>query len=133
MISPSSTYPIYGEQVSSKVYYSMNWFDYNIKKIDEIHVERHYFKNTNHYILSFIDHIKENIIKNCKDLNQVSIELLTFDSDNILHRLIISVSKFINEYLKKKHPISYNQSVFVVVTVESKIKFTGLIDFTGLD
>ncbi len=80
MISPSSTYPICGEHVSSKVYYSMNWFDYNIQKIDEIHVERLYFKNTNHYILSFIDHIKENIIKNCNDLNQVSIELLTFDS-----------------------------------------------------
>ena len=53
-----------GECVSAKVIYSEGIFDYNINKIFDIHAEKRYFKNTDHYILSFIEEIKENVIKN---------------------------------------------------------------------
>ena len=133
MTNLDSPYQFIGEHVSSKVYYTLDWFDYKIQKITDIHVDRFYFKNSNHYILSFIDHIKDTIIKNCKDLNNLSIELLTFDSDNIVHRLIVSVAKFIKDFLKQKRPLHFNKSVFVLVLYDHKVLFTGLIDFTGLD
>ena len=122
----------YGDCVSCKVNYSAGWLDYNIDKIHDINVKQIYFKNSNHYILSFIEHIKENVIKKCKNLNQVTIELLSYDKDNILHRFIVSVSNFIRDFLKQ-HNCCYKKSVFVGIIYESKIVFTGIIDFKGID
>ena len=121
-----------GECVSAKVIYSEGIFDYNINKIFDIHAEKRYFKNTDHYILSFIEEIKENVIKNLKNLNFVTIHLLTYDANNILHRFIVSISNLIKDFLKQKHTICFKKSIFVVVQYESKIVFTGSVDFKGL-
>ena len=123
----------YGNCVSCKVKYSVGWLDYDIEKIDDIIKEKRYFKNTNHYILYFIEHIKENVIKKCKNLNQVRIELLVYDKDNILHRFIVSVSNFIRCFLKQKQTCCFKKSVFVCVLYESNLVFTGIIDFKGID
>lgn len=90
----------HGECVSCKVKYKIGWLDYDIEKIDNIIAEKKYFKNSNDYIWSFIEHIKENVIKKCKNLNQVSIQLLVYDKDNILHRFIVTVAIFIRDFLK---------------------------------
>jgi len=119
----------HGDCVSCKVKYKVGWLDYDIEKIDDIIAEKRYFKHSNDYIRSFIEHIKDNVIKKCKNLNQVRIELLVYDKDNILHRMIVSVAKFISDFLKQKHNGSFKKSVFVCVTYESKLVFTGVIDF----
>ena len=122
----------YSECISAKVIYSEELFNFNINKIFDIHAEKRYFKNTDHYILSFIEVIKDNVIKNLKNLNLVTILLFTYDANNILHRLIVSLSNLIKDFLKQKHTICFKKSIFVVVKYENKIVFTGCIDFKGL-
>ena len=81
----------YGRQVSCRLYYKIGFFDYEVSKLDYIKQELEYYKNTDAYIKGFIDYIKQNVIKKVKNLNLVKIELVIFDKDKILHRLIITV------------------------------------------
>jgi hypothetical protein len=122
----------YGDSVSCKVKFRRGWTNYNIDSISDVYMEHKFFKNSNHYILSFIDYMKENILKKCQNLNNVTIELLTYDKDNILHQLIVTVSLFIKDFLKLKHQSNFKKSVFVVVCDDNIILFTGVIDFSGV-
>ena len=76
--------------INCNVYYNKGFFNYEISKLTDIKKDLKYFKNTDNYIRSFINHIKKNIIRNLPNLNLVEIELKIFDENNILHRLITS-------------------------------------------
>jgi len=122
----------YGKNVSCKVYYKEGFFDYEVYKLDNINEEKIYFKNCDDYIRSFIEHIKDNVIKKLKKLSLVHIYLAIFDESNILHRFIITISNMIQDILKYKEKICFKKSVFVYVTYENNIVFTGNISFNGL-
>ena len=122
----------YGRNISCKVYYKEGFFDYEVSKLDNIKEEKLYFKNCDNYIRSFIEHIKNNVIKKLKNLNLVQIYLAIFDENNILHRFIVTISNMIQDLLKYKEKICFKKSVFVYVTYENNIVFTGNISFKGL-
>jgi len=122
----------YAKNVSCKVYYNEGWIDYDVYKLNHLKEDLIYFRNSDHYIKHFIEYIKDNVIKNLKDLNSVSIQLLTYDSNNLVHRLIVTVTHMISDLLKYKHKICFNKSVFVSIQYEDKLAFIGHINFTGL-
>ena len=123
----------YGDTINSKVYYNKGLIDYNVIKITDINVKNMYFQNTQQYIQSFIENIKENVIKKLPNLKLVSIELFTLDKNDILCRFIVTVSNLIQDFLKLNYKISFKKSIFVIIKYDDRIVFSGCIDFTGLD
>jgi hypothetical protein len=122
----------YTDSVSCNVHYTEKYNDYNVNKLSDIKYEEIYCNNCNIYIKSFIDYIKDNIIKKLENLNFVKIHLNIFDKNNILHRLIITVSNMAYDLLKIKKHISFNKSVFTYVTYNKKIVFIGNINFENV-
>jgi hypothetical protein len=122
----------YARCVDCKVYYNKGFFDYEINKLEIIKDKNKYFKNSDMYILNFIDNIKHNIIKKLPNLKLVLIDLAVFDKNNILHRFIVTISNLIQDLLKFKNKIDIYKSVLVSVLYENKIMFMGGINFTGL-
>ena len=122
----------YGKNVSCNIYYKKEFFDYEVSKLENIKEEKRYFKNCDDYIRSFIEHIKDNIIKNLKNLNSFQIHLAIFDENNILHRFIVKISNMIQDLLQYKEKICFNKSVFVYIIYENNIVFTGNISFNGI-
>ena len=120
------------DSISCNIKHTKNYFN-EVNEITNLEHKIKYFTNTNLYIKSFIDYIKNNIIKNLENLNLVKINLEIYDKNNILHILIIKVTNIIHDLLKIKNKISINKSVFVSVTYNDEIKFIGHINFNGLD
>ena len=50
----------------------------------------------------------------------------------IYNHIKMASIKLIKDFLKQKHTICFKKSIFVVVQYESKIVFTGSVDFKGL-
>jgi hypothetical protein len=121
----------YAQHNSCKVWYSKT-VDYKIYKLTDLKSELIYCKNTHDYIRTFIEHLKDNVIRNFKNLGLVSIQLCIFDKDNILHKFIIKITTMLRNILIGKKMPSVYTSIFVVVKYENNIVFMGLVDFAGL-
>jgi len=132
MIKPDE-YAFNSQAVKAKVYYSKGWLDYTVIKIVNVELHKLYFRSVQHYILSFIDHIKDNIMKQFTDLSLVSINLYTYDENNILHRFILKVTNLIQDFLKQERKICFKKTVLVDVEYQGNIQFIGGINFAGLD
>lgn len=118
--------------ISCQVYYKPGFFDHNVERLDDVHHKIRRFKSVDHYIKSFIDHIKHNVIKQFPNLSLLQIYLNVFDDGNIIHRLIVTVANMLHDILKIKSRLSFKKSVFVIITYEDHIVFTGNISFAGL-
>ena len=118
--------------VSCKVYYKPGIFDHDVERLDNVHHKIRHFKSVDHYIKSFIDNIKHNVIKRFPNLSSIQIHLSVFDERNIIHRLIVTVANMLHHILKIKERLSFKKSVFVIITYEDSIVFTGNISFKGL-
>jgi hypothetical protein len=118
--------------VDCKVYYKPGFFDHDVEKVDDVHHKIRRFKSVDHYIKSFIEHVKHNVIKQFPNLSLLKIYLHVFDDGNIIHRLIVTVANMLRDILKYKKRISFKQSVFVIITYEGHIVFTGNLSFAGL-
>lgn len=129
--SPSSGF--YAKLVKCNVYYNESYFDYEVSKLVDIKEELKYFTDTNNYIRSFIEHLKNNVIKKLPNLNSVKIELNIFDRDNMLHRFIIVISNMIQDLLRLKEKICICKSIIVSIKYENKLIFIGNLNFTGID
>jgi hypothetical protein len=121
------------EIINCEVSYKKGNIDYEVLKLMDIKREIKYFKTTNSYINNFIDYMKCNVIKKLKNLNLVKIYLNIFDKNNILHRLIVNISNMLRDLLKYKEKFTFNKSVFVAITYENKLVFTGRLDFNDLN
>jgi hypothetical protein len=123
----------YAERNSCKVWYNKNWLqEYEIDKLTDLKRELIYCKTVENYIRSFIEHLKDNVIRNFNNLSEVTICLGIFDKDNILHNFIIKIVNSLSHILKGKTLPNLYKSVFVVVEHENNIVFAGLVDFNGL-
>jgi len=123
----------YTERNSCKVWYNKNWFqEYEIDKLTDLKRELIYCKTVENYIRSFIEHLKDNVIRKFKNLSALTICLCIFDKDNILHNFIIKIANSLSDILKGKKIPNLYKSVFVIVEHENNIVFTELIDFNGL-
>jgi hypothetical protein len=92
-----------------------------------------YCKNDVDYIRTFIEHIKDKVIKKCKNLNSVNIILCIFDKNNIIHRLMVVITNMMINLLKIKGKKDFYKSIIVFVEYEGQQVFMGDLNFTGLD
>ena len=127
----------YAKRASCNVRYNMGFFKNDINehdiKLDNFEKEIIYCKNDVDYINSFIEHIKERVIKKCNNLGSVKIMLATFDKNNLMHKIIIVISNMIKNLLQIKEKVNEYKSIFVLIEYEGQIVFTGILSFTGLD
>jgi uncharacterized protein (DUF927 family) len=101
--------------------------------LDNLEKEIIYCKNDVDYIKGFIDHIKERVIKKCKNLSSVKIMLATFDKNNIIHKIMVVIANMMKNLLKIKEKVNIYKSIFVVIEYEGQTVFMGDLNFTGLD
>ena len=127
----------YAKRASCNVRYNQSFFTNEFNeddiKLDNLEKELIYCKNEVDYIRSFIEHIKERVIKKCKNLSSVKIMLDTFDKNNLMHKFIIVITNMLQNLLQIKEKVNMYQSIFVVIKYEDEIVFTGSLNFTGLD
>jgi hypothetical protein len=127
----------YAKIASCNFRYNQSFFKNKINeddiKVENIEKKLIYCKNDVDYIKVFIEHIKENVIKKCKNLNSVKIMLTTFDKNNLIHKIIIVVVNMMRNLLKIKEKVNIYKSIFVVIKYEGQCVFMGNLNFTGLD
>jgi len=127
----------YAKRASCNVTYNTSFFKSEITegdiRVDNLEKEFFYCKNDVDYIKRFIDHIKERVIKKCKNLSLVKIMLATFDKKNLFHKIIIVISNMMRNFLKIKEKVNMYKSIFVVIEYECQPVFMGNLNFTGLD
>ena len=127
----------YAKTVSCNFRYNLSFFKNEINeddiKVDNFEKEIIYCKNDVDYIKGFIDHIKERVIKKCKNLSSVKIMLATFDKNNLMHKIIVVIANMMKNLLKIKEKVNIYKSIFVVIEYEGKNVFMGGLNFTGLD
>jgi hypothetical protein len=126
----------YAKRASCNVRYNKGFFRFGIDEndihLEDLKKEIVYCKNDVDYIKSFIEHIKETVIKKCKNLSSVKVTLATFDKNNFLHKMIIVVSDLMRKLLQIKERANMYESIFVVITYEGTTIFMGGLNFTGL-
>jgi hypothetical protein len=124
--------PFTKRYVSSKVTYIIDPEDYKIEHVNIIKYEKVKFKSTEIYINLMINYIKDNIIKNCKNLKLVKIFIDAFDNKNIIHRFMVNVSNIIKDFLKLKGELNFSKTIFIFVIDGNKLLFSGILDFSHL-
>jgi hypothetical protein len=125
-------YTICYRHMQSKVSYKFGFFDHELIKIEDLHEEMGYCKNTGDYIKRFVEFLKECVIRKYKYLDAITFTMKTFDRNNIMHRLIVNVVDLLKQMLRIKDKIDLYESVVVDVYYGNKHVFTGQINFTGL-
>ena len=117
-------HPVCHDIVTSKVYYSnpdKPILDHvvNLSKI------RMKFKSEALYIYYVIHYIKKNILMKLPDLRRAKIYIHSFDTMNVIHQFILSVSEFISDLLKLNFTI--DDTIFIYIQYGNEIKFIGNI------
>jgi hypothetical protein len=123
---------ICAETISANVHYKTGFFDYEVEKLVDIKSELYYYKNSDNYIRGFIEYIKTHIIKKLPNLSLVQIYLAIIDESNILIRFMIKITTMLQDILKVNRKLTFKQSVFVYITYENNLVFSGIIDFAGI-
>lgn len=123
---------MYVEHLSSKItweYTSELEEGFKISSIEDVKRELIYCKNEKQYIHSFIEYIKENIIRQFSDINKVQIKLYILDDTNIIHNIIIKVYHMMTKILNLKiKNINFYKSIFVIIYYEGEQIFLGSIN-----
>jgi hypothetical protein len=109
-----------------------NVFNEHDIKVDNIEKEIIYCRNEVDYIKGFIDHIKERVIKKCKNLSSVKIMLATFDKNNMMHKIMIFISDMMKKLLQIKEKVNIYESIIIIIEYEEQTAFIGELNFTGL-
>ena len=127
----------YAQKASCDVCYNMSFLQNEINetdiKVDNLKKEIIYCKNDIEYINRFIEHIKDTVIKKCKNLNSVKIMLATFDKNNLIHKIIIVIANMMKNLLKIKEKVNIYKSIFVVIEYECQTVFMGELNLAELD
>lgn len=127
---------IYYETLSSKVhwrYKSLLEDDFEIIKLEDVWREESYCYSVEQYIKNFIEVMKERVIRYLPELEKVDVILATLDRNNLLHRLVISVSDMMVKMLNlKERKVDYYKSVFVIIKYNGKNVFMGCLNFEEL-
>ena len=107
--------------------------DFEIIKLEDVWREENYCYGVDQYIKQFIGVMKERVIRYLPELEKVNVVLLILDRNNLLHRLMISVTEMIKQMLNlKARKIDHYKSVFVIIKYEGKNVFMGSLNFQGL-
>jgi hypothetical protein len=104
--------------VTAKVYYS----GHTVKRVDEIKQKMIPFQSQEKYLHYVVTHVKDTIMKFVCNLRNTTIVVKAFDTTNVFHHMIVTVSSMIGDLLKQK--IDLSKSIFIYV-YEDAIKFMG--------
>ena len=108
--------------------------DFVIINTSDIEREINYCYGSTQYIMSFIELLKDRVIRLLPDLNKVKISIGIFDKDNLLHHLIIDVYYVICNILKKEIKLKkFYKTIFTIIEYENNIVFMGDISFDGIN
>jgi hypothetical protein len=119
----------YATRARCNVRYNRSFFpNENDIELYDLEKEMIYCKNEVDYIRSFIESIKEKVIKKCKNLNSVNIMLATFDKNNLFHKMIVVITNMMTQLLQIKRKNIY-KSIFVVIEYENIPVFMGELNF----
>lgn len=126
---------MYYERLHSKVYWRYKTDiqnDFEIIKLEDVWREENYCYGVEQYITQFVEVMKERVIRYLPELEKVDILLATFDKNNLLHYLMISITEMIKQILNlKDRKINYYKSVFVIIKYDGKDVFIGDLNFEG--
>jgi hypothetical protein len=127
---------IYYEHLHCKVHWKYTTsfqYDFEIVRLEDILREENYCYGVDQYIKRFIDVLKERVIKYLPELKKVDVIFDTMDKNNLLHRVVISVTETIIKMLNlKARKIDYYKSIIIIIKYEGKNVFMGHINFDGL-
>lgn len=127
---------IYYETVGAKVrwrYTSSLQNDIEIIKLKDVWREEHCCYDIKQYINSFVDVMKEKVIRYLPNINQITIMLGVFDKNNVFQRVAIYIMEAITDYLKIERTINYYKSIFVIIKYKDKIVFIGSLSLDDID
>ena len=104
--------------ISAKVYYS----GHTVNRVDEIKQQVIPFQSQEKYLHYVVNYVKDNIMKFVCNLRKTTIMVKAFDTTNVIHHMIVTVSSMIGDLLKQK--IDLSKSIFIYV-YENSIKYMG--------
>lgn len=125
---------IWYEQIHVKISYKYQIYpndDFDPKSIQLSNIENYidYCYGSDQYIMRFIEMLKDRVIRHLPELSDVEIMLGIFDSNNMLHRLIVFTYNQIAKILKKTPIKNIFKSIFTVIKYKNKVVFIGNISF----
>jgi hypothetical protein len=129
--------PFSMRQITSSVNYIINEHeydyehDYEVTDVKIIKDQIYKYKDIYQYIHSIINNIKDNIIKNCHNLELVKINMYIYDQKNIIHMFILTISNIITKLLNLEEFV-IDKSIIIYIKYENKIVFCGIYDFSHL-
>jgi hypothetical protein len=132
----SSKQLIHYESLHCKVNFKYTSYlkdDFEINGIEDIERNLSFCYGGEQYIKSFIDSLKDKVIKYLPQLNKVNFILAIFDKNNVMHRFIIATSEILRKMLGIERKINYYKSIFVIIEYDNKIVFTGNLNFEGIN
>ena len=91
-----------------------------IYKIDIKSNSIYKFKNENLHINNIIDYIKDNIIKNYPNLNNIKIKIELFNKNSLIHKFIIDIINRLNINLYQ-----YDRLILIYIYNNDDIIFVG--------
>lgn len=127
---------IHYEHIHSKIKwkYSTKLNDFEDIKISDLNREIGYCYGSNQYIMRFIEVLKDKVIRNLPELNEVKIILGIFDKNNILHRLMVEIYYLINDILKRANiKKNFYKTIFTIIKYKGEVVFIGDISFDGIE
>jgi hypothetical protein len=123
-----------------QIHYILNWKyktylkdDFEIIKVSDIEREIKYCYDSTQYIMSFIEMLKDRVIRKLCNLNEVKIMIGVFDKNKILHRLMIGAYYVICNILKNNvKNKNFYKSIFTIIMYEGNVVFMGDLSFDGI-
>lgn len=106
----------YIREINCKVYASPGFWDYSVAKIENPIQKRHYFRTADEYFKHIIAKIKEDILRNVPDLRYVNIQLHAFNSNNIMHKVILTVADIVHNLLHIREHINLSRLACIIIT-----------------
>jgi hypothetical protein len=113
------------KEIECKVYYSRGIWEHSVAKIESPIQQQYYFKTHDEYFKHIIAKLKEEVLRKVPDLGLVSIQLLAFDSSNIMHKLILTVANMLKNIMRIREHIRLSKTACIVVTYEHIPIFIG--------
>jgi len=113
-----SVYPsdgFYIRKIYCKVYINRGILEHSVAKIENPIQKQYYFKTHDEYFKHIIAKLKEDILRNVPDLGLVSIQVLAFDSSNIMHKLILTVANMLKNIMHIREHIRLSKTACIVV------------------
>jgi hypothetical protein len=122
---------IYYKTITCNFCHGAELYDISNGTISNVTQEIYSCRTIQEYIRGYSEYIKENVIRNLKELKYVTVNVCIFDKNNKRHWFLVDLFNFICDMLKIKK-YAYTKSIVVEVRYYNNIVFAGQLCFDGL-